>query len=171
MAPAKPYLLDTNVLLHWIRGKQVAENIDAQFQLRAAAFRPLICEVTLGEIEAFARGNNWGEARRNKLSELKDKISCRRYFGLEGHPQLRQLQHTRESARLGHFSRQERPLDCSGDTRERRDTYKRRRGRFLATPRWKAFGRDRTGCEDRLAIVVDVKAARSLTPLSRRRSM
>lgn len=31
VSPAKPYLLDTNALLHWIRGKQIAENIDGQF--------------------------------------------------------------------------------------------------------------------------------------------
>lgn len=73
-SPAKPFLLDTNLLLHWIRGKQIAENIDAQFQLRAAAFRPLICEVTLGEIEAFARGAKWGEERRKKLSELRTRL-------------------------------------------------------------------------------------------------
>ena len=74
VSPAKPYLLDTNVLLHWIRGKQIAENIDGQFDLRAAAFRPLICEVTLGEIEAFALDSKWGDARRKKLSELRTRL-------------------------------------------------------------------------------------------------
>src|SRR5213593_304338 len=64
------YLLDTGILLHWIRGSKVATVIDGQFQLRAASFRPLICEVSLGEIEAFARIQKWGEQRRNKLKEL-----------------------------------------------------------------------------------------------------
>jgi tRNA(fMet)-specific endonuclease VapC len=68
------YLLDTGVLLHWVRGSKVATVVDGQFQLRAASFRPLICEVSLGEIEAFARSQKWGEQRRNKLKELKKEL-------------------------------------------------------------------------------------------------
>jgi predicted nucleic acid-binding protein len=74
MAGAATYLLDTNILLHWIRGGKIAENIDGQFQLRTSGFRPLICEVTLGEMEAFARDNKWKEARRAKLRELKKEL-------------------------------------------------------------------------------------------------
>jgi len=48
------YLLDTGILLHWVRGKAVAANMDAQFQLRASGFHPLICEVTVFEISAVA---------------------------------------------------------------------------------------------------------------------
>jgi tRNA(fMet)-specific endonuclease VapC len=68
------YLLDTGILLHWVRGSKVATVIDGQFQLRAANFRPLICEVSLGEIEAFARSQKWGEQKRNKLKELKKEL-------------------------------------------------------------------------------------------------
>ena len=74
MALAKGYLLDTNVLLHWVRGSTVAQHVDAQFQIFASAFRPLICEVTLGEMVAFAAGQKWGEEKRRKLSELKTKL-------------------------------------------------------------------------------------------------
>ena len=74
MASAKTYLLDTNVLLHWVRGSTVAQNIDAQFQLSASAFRPPICEVTLGEMAAFAAGNGWGAAKQQKLTELKTRL-------------------------------------------------------------------------------------------------
>ncbi len=55
MPPTTTYLLDTGILLHWVRGSNVATVVDGQFQLREAHFRPLICEVSLGEIEAFAR--------------------------------------------------------------------------------------------------------------------
>ena len=68
------YLLDTGILLHWVRGSKVATVIDGQFQLRAANFRPLICEVSLGEIEAFARTEKWGEPKRNKLKALKKEL-------------------------------------------------------------------------------------------------
>ena len=71
---ANYYLLDTNVLLHWLRGSKVCETIDAQFQLMSSAFRPMICEVTLGELEAFAMSSKWGEERRKKLVEVKSKL-------------------------------------------------------------------------------------------------
>src|ERR1035441_6682653 len=73
--PTTPtYLLDTGILLHWVRGSKVATVVDGQFQLRTANFRPLICEVSLGEIEAFARSEEWGEQKRSKLKELKKEL-------------------------------------------------------------------------------------------------
>lgn len=74
MPMAGYHLLDTNVLLHWLRGSKVCQTIDGQFQLTASNFRPLICEVTLGEIEAFAMSAKWGDEKRRKLAELKSKL-------------------------------------------------------------------------------------------------
>ena len=74
MPNSPTYLLDTGILLHWVRGSKVATVVDGQFQLRAANFRPLICEVSLGEMEAFARAQNWGEPRRKKLKELRKEL-------------------------------------------------------------------------------------------------
>jgi tRNA(fMet)-specific endonuclease VapC len=68
------YLLDTNVLLHWLRGSKLSQTIDGQFQLMSSNFRPLICEVTIGEIEAFAMSSKWGDERRRKLAEVKTKL-------------------------------------------------------------------------------------------------
>jgi predicted nucleic acid-binding protein len=68
------FLFDTGILLHWVRGSKVATVVDGQFQLRAASFRPLICEVSLGEMEAFARTEKWGDQKRNKLKELKKEL-------------------------------------------------------------------------------------------------
>jgi len=74
MLPTTTYLLDTGILLHWVRGSKVAAVVDEQFQLGEAHFRPLICEVSLGEIEAFARSEKWGEQKRSKLKELKKEL-------------------------------------------------------------------------------------------------
>jgi hypothetical protein len=68
------YLLDTNVLLLWLRGAKICETIDGQFHLTESGFRPLICEVTLGEIEAFAMSCKWGEPRKAKLAEIRAKL-------------------------------------------------------------------------------------------------
>lgn len=74
MQPAASWLLDTGILLHWIRASKVAEAIEAQFHLRESNFRPLICEVSLGEIEAFARDLSWGDNKRNALKSLKKEL-------------------------------------------------------------------------------------------------
>ena len=74
MATPPTYILDTGILLHWVRGSKVATVVDGQFQLQAANFRPLICEVSLGEMEAFARTEKWGEQKRTKLKELKKEL-------------------------------------------------------------------------------------------------
>ena len=74
MANPPTYLLDTGILLHWVRGSKVAAVVDGQFRLKAASFRPLICEVSLGEMEAFARTEKWGEQKRTKLKELKKDL-------------------------------------------------------------------------------------------------
>lgn len=64
MQPARGYMLDTNIVLHWTRDKSpVAAAIDQQFGLASSAFRPLICEVTLGEMLSFARSSKWGDKR------------------------------------------------------------------------------------------------------------
>jgi tRNA(fMet)-specific endonuclease VapC len=71
---SEPYLLDTGVLLHWLRGGEVSRVIDGQFQLTTSRFRPLISEVTWGELEAFAMSAKWGDERKRKLTEVKSML-------------------------------------------------------------------------------------------------
>lgn len=63
------YLLDTGVILVGTRQSAASKVIDAQFGLSASAFRPAICEVSIGELLAFARSNKWGERRQTLLME------------------------------------------------------------------------------------------------------
>jgi tRNA(fMet)-specific endonuclease VapC len=63
-------LLDTNVVLHVVRGSEVARRIDTAVQLRARTERPLISVVTLGEALAFAKHRNWGEQKTARFEEL-----------------------------------------------------------------------------------------------------
>ncbi len=74
MRASESWLLDTGILLHWIRASKAAETIDAQFHLRESSFHPLICEVSLGEIEAFARDNRWGPEKQIALKKLKREL-------------------------------------------------------------------------------------------------
>lgn len=66
MSALQGYLLDTNIVLHATRERSpVALAVDSQFQLRSSPFRPIICEVTVAELWAFAQ--SWGEKRKELL--------------------------------------------------------------------------------------------------------
>jgi tRNA(fMet)-specific endonuclease VapC len=69
------YLLDTNILLHWVRDSKQAAVIERQFQLSSAQFRPLICEVSLGEMRAFSRSLKWGAAKLERLARLERELA------------------------------------------------------------------------------------------------
>ena len=62
------YLLDTTVLLHWTRDSRQAKLVDQQFGLSQSQLRPLICEVSLGEMLAFSKSLNWGAAKKQRLA-------------------------------------------------------------------------------------------------------
>jgi predicted nucleic acid-binding protein len=68
---AESYLLDTTVLLHWTRGDHQAKSIDEQFHLTESPLRPLVCEVSLGEMLAFSRSLKWGPAKQRRLAEVE----------------------------------------------------------------------------------------------------
>jgi tRNA(fMet)-specific endonuclease VapC len=57
------YLLDTNIVIHYARGKTVGQQIEADHSLITTPYRPLICIVTHGEALAFAKKRSWGKAK------------------------------------------------------------------------------------------------------------
>jgi len=71
---AAPYLLDTTVLLHWTRNSPQAQAIDTNFQLSSSPMRPLVCEVSLGEMMAFSLSRSWGEQKLRRLAELERHV-------------------------------------------------------------------------------------------------
>jgi len=72
---ATAYLLDTSVILHWVRDSRQAEVIEQQFQLSTSRFRPLICEVSLGEMRAFSRSVKWGAGKLERLARLEREFT------------------------------------------------------------------------------------------------
>jgi predicted nucleic acid-binding protein len=68
------YLLDTNVLVHLIRGKPVGKAIEANFGLHSALNRSMICIVTVGEAFSLARKWNWGQQRLVHLQNLLAQV-------------------------------------------------------------------------------------------------
>lgn len=72
--PDRLVLLDTNVLLHLIRGKKAGQWIDEHFGLRERSERPLISIVTVGEILRIALRRTCGERRRQFLRHLLSEL-------------------------------------------------------------------------------------------------
>jgi tRNA(fMet)-specific endonuclease VapC len=73
MSP-RPYVLDTCVVLHLIRGHALGEYIRVTFQLESPAYRPLVSIVTHGEIWALADRNHWGDDKRAGLNQMLDSL-------------------------------------------------------------------------------------------------
>jgi tRNA(fMet)-specific endonuclease VapC len=63
-------LLDTNILVHYIRDNALARRIEATYSLRVQTPGPIISVVTEGEIESLALQLNWGAQRCRRLRDL-----------------------------------------------------------------------------------------------------
>lgn len=63
-------ILDTSIVIHLIRGNDVAKQVDAEFQIRHRADRPLISTVTIGECLSLVRQFRWGTAKSQALESL-----------------------------------------------------------------------------------------------------
>jgi tRNA(fMet)-specific endonuclease VapC len=70
IGPEELVLLDTNVLLHLLRGSALGQKIEADFGLAKRPERPLISVVTVGEIFAIARRKSYSAEKRANLDEL-----------------------------------------------------------------------------------------------------
>ncbi|RIK01298.1 MAG: hypothetical protein DCC46_01725 [Armatimonadetes bacterium] len=67
------FVLDTNIVLHYTRkNSPVAAQVEADFGIRSARFRPMVCAVTLGEMRAFAQG--WPAERVEKLEAILEEM-------------------------------------------------------------------------------------------------
>lgn len=68
------YLLDTGVLIIYARGKEAAGELERQFQLTQAPFKPVVSVVTVGEVGAFARWRKWSERNLARLHALLSNL-------------------------------------------------------------------------------------------------
>ena len=68
------YLLDTNVLVAFIRGGSFREHIENRYDPFGEQNTAIISVVTVGEIESFALRNGWGIRKLTNLSELLSSL-------------------------------------------------------------------------------------------------
>jgi|SRR5579883_2163666 len=74
MATPTVCLLDTNILVHLIRGKAVGLAIAANFGLKAGLNRCVISVVTVGEMYALSRKWGWGAQKVIDLQKLLGQV-------------------------------------------------------------------------------------------------
>lgn len=63
-------VLDTNILVHWLRGKTAAERLKADYALGERRPRPVVPVVVKGELKAFSLNLHWGDDKRERLDAL-----------------------------------------------------------------------------------------------------
>ncbi len=69
------YLLDTGILVHYIRKSELYKKIESKERLSEADCLPMISVVSQAEILSFSIQNNWGEKKTHSLQELLSKIT------------------------------------------------------------------------------------------------
>ena len=76
MSRPSQYLLDTNILLAYVRGGEIGRYVERTYHLLAGPFQPLVCVVSIGEIRAIAAAqvNPWAKAKTDRMNELIGKL-------------------------------------------------------------------------------------------------
>ncbi len=64
------YLLDTNILVHYIRKDSTAAEVDASFRPFSPDNQAIVSIVTFGEIKSFAIQSGWGATKLAVLDKL-----------------------------------------------------------------------------------------------------
>lgn len=70
MMASVPYILDTNILVHSVRGDAVWSRIRSEYNLLAIEPTPLISVVTVGELRSLAVQHRWGETKLDQMAFL-----------------------------------------------------------------------------------------------------
>jgi tRNA(fMet)-specific endonuclease VapC len=74
IAPDDLIVLDTNVILHLLRGKAAGQWIKQTYQLDSRIERPLVSMIAVGEILAIAERQNYGPQKQESLRNLLDEL-------------------------------------------------------------------------------------------------
>jgi tRNA(fMet)-specific endonuclease VapC len=64
------YILDTNILVHYVRGNELGIRIENNYSLTSSEVAPIISAVTEGELRSLALKLGWGLEKRKRLEEI-----------------------------------------------------------------------------------------------------
>lgn len=68
------YLLDTNILVIYSRESEVADKIEAEYQIFSGDHNIAISMVTLGELNSLAKQFKYGKRRKQRIEKLVEKL-------------------------------------------------------------------------------------------------
>ncbi len=68
------YILDTNILLYYIRNNEITQRLEDKLQLLNGDNNLVLSVVSVGEIRAIARQNKWGNKKNERLTRLLNKF-------------------------------------------------------------------------------------------------
>ena len=71
----RKFVLDTNILLHYVRRTELAQEVERELNLISQNAIPMIASVSIGEMEGFVQRQEWGQAKINRLKKLVEKIA------------------------------------------------------------------------------------------------
>ena len=69
------YILDTNILLHYLRESDLSLLIDQRYNpLDSNIHEAILCVVSVGEIRAISKINQWGKKKLDKIELLCEEL-------------------------------------------------------------------------------------------------
>lgn len=74
MATPTVYLLDTNILVHLIRGRGMAAHLQARYGLNTILADPVVSVISCGEVLSFARQRGWGKGLLSRMQHILDQF-------------------------------------------------------------------------------------------------
>ena len=74
MSREADWLVDTNILIHVLRGSLLGRHVVDSLKFRARDRTPLLSVVSQGELFSFARHNGWGQQKSDRLEELLHEL-------------------------------------------------------------------------------------------------
>lgn len=64
------YLLDTNIIVTYVRDTDVTRRLEDQLNLLTGDHNLIVSVVSIGEIRSIAKQNNWGDKKLTKLENI-----------------------------------------------------------------------------------------------------
>lgn len=69
------YILDTNILVHYLRGSELSKLIDERYNpLDSTINESIISAVSVGELKSLSKINKWGETRMKQIGTLCEDL-------------------------------------------------------------------------------------------------
>lgn len=68
------YILDTNILIIYIRSKEVRDKIEEKYNIFSSPSIPIISVVSVGELHSIAKRNKWGAKKIVAIEKLFEQV-------------------------------------------------------------------------------------------------